>query len=55
MLWSLEERDFDVRLADDGRLRVAPGSALTAADRAAIRDHHDELVTLVKLCDAEAM
>ena len=33
ILWSLEERDFDIRLADDGALLVVPGSRLTTDDR----------------------
>ena len=38
-----------------GRLLVGPTARLTADDVAAIRDHRDELLQLVKLCDAEAM
>ncbi len=51
VLWLLEERDFDVRLADDGALLVAPGSKLTTDDRAAIAQHRDALRELVAYCD----
>ena len=51
VLWGLEERDFDVRLADDGALLVAPGSKLTTADRRAIAQHRDALRELVAYCD----
>ena len=50
VLWGLEERHFDVRLADDGALLVAPGSKLTAGDRAAIAEHRDALRDLVAYC-----
>ena len=53
VLWQLEERSFDVRLADDGVLLVAPASRLTIADRAAIAEHRDELRLLVAYCDRE--
>ena len=51
LLWGLEERDFDVRLADDGALLVAPGSKLTTADRRAIAEHRDVLRELVAYCN----
>ena len=51
ILWSLEERSFDIRLADDGVLLVAPASRLTIADRTAIRSHRDDLRQLVGYCD----
>ena len=50
ILWLLEARDFDVRLADDGALLVTPGSKLTAADRRAIAQHRDALRDLVAYC-----
>ena len=50
VLWSLEERGFDVRLAEDGVLLVAPGSKLTTEDRQAIRHHRAELRQLVTYC-----
>ena len=51
ILWALEERDFDIRLADDGVLCVMPGSKLTSADRRAIAAHRDALRELVAYCD----
>ena len=51
VLWTLEERDFDIWLTDTGDLRVAPGSKLTADDRAAIAEHRDALRELVAYCD----
>ena len=51
ILWLLEERDFDVRLADDGTLLVAPGSKLRTADRRAIAQHRDALRALVAYCN----
>ena len=51
ILWELEEREFDMRLADDGALLVVPGSKLTADDRHAISQHRDALRTLVRYCD----
>ena len=49
ILWLLEERDFDVRLADDGVLLVVPGSKLTPDDRTAIARHRDALRVKPKL------
>ena len=51
ILWLLEERAFDVRLADDGVLLVTPGSKLTTDDRRTIRRHRDDLRQLVRYCD----
>ena len=51
ILWHLEERSFDVRLANDGALLVVPGSRLTTDDRAAIAEHRDALRELVAYCD----
>ena len=51
ILWLLEERDFDVRLAHDGALLVVPGSKLTTDDRRTIRRHRDDLRQLVRYCD----
>ena len=50
-LWLLEERHFDVRLADDDALLVAPASKLTVTDRATIRRHRDDIRRLVRYCD----
>ena len=47
ILWALEERYFDVRLANNGVLLVAPGSKLTTHDRAAIAQHREALRALV--------
>ena len=51
ILWGLEARDFDVSLADDGALLVAPASKLTTDDRRTIRHHRDDLRQLVSYCD----
>ena len=54
--FSLRKCENCLPSAAAGRLLVGPSDRLTAGDVTAIRDHHDELVTLVKLCDdAEAM
>ena len=56
LLWRLEDAGMIVKLdVQDGRLLVGPTARLTAADIAAIRDHRDELIELVKMCDGEAM
>ena len=56
VLWRLEETGMIVKLDDaTGRLLVGPQSRLTAADGRAIIAHRDELIELVKMCDAEAM
>lgn len=52
VLWRLEERGLDLRVADDGRLHVTPSQRLTSDDCTAIRVHRDEIVALVKLCEA---
>ena len=51
VLWGLEERDFAVRLAEDGVLLVAPGSKLTTEDRQAIAHHREALRELVAYCE----
>jgi hypothetical protein len=51
LLWALEDRRLTIRLDDDGGLLVGPRTRLTNADRAAIRQHRDELVALVRYCD----
>ena len=51
VLWELEARAFDVRLADDGALLVAPASKLTTDDRAAIAAHRDDLRALTGYCN----
>jgi len=50
ILWDLEAREFDVRMADDGALLVTPGSSLTPVDRQTIRRHRDDLRRLVCYC-----
>ena len=47
VLWGLEDRQFDITLTDTGKIRVRPASALTVADRLAIRLHRETLWTLV--------
>jgi len=39
LIMSLNERDIDVRLGNDGRLVIQPASLLTDDDRVAIREH----------------
>ena len=51
LLWSLEDRGVDVRLAADGALLVGPRAALTDTDRAAIREHRNILEWLVRYCE----
>jgi len=53
VLWSLEDRQFEVGLTDDGVLLVSPKSRLTEGDDRAIRQHRDELVALVRWCDED--
>ena len=48
LLWQLEERALIIRLDPDGSLRVGPRCQLTDADRAAIREHRDALVALLR-------
>lgn len=56
LLWRLEDTGMVVKLDDQtGRLLVGPTARLTTDDVTAIRDHRDELINLVKMCDAEAM
>ena len=56
LLWRLEDTGMVVKLDDQtGRLLVGPTARLTADDVTAIRDHRDELIELVKMCDLEAM
>lgn len=50
LLQNLFERDFDVRLGEDGRLLVTPGNKLTDTDRANIRANLPTLKRLVS-CD----
>lgn len=50
LLWSLEERRFELRVADDG-LRVRPQGRLTEADDVAIRQHHADLAALIRYAD----
>jgi hypothetical protein len=50
LAWSLEERGFYVRLAEDGGLVVSPRSRITSDDDQAIRQHKCELIALVRYC-----
>ncbi len=50
LLWSLEDRGVDVRLAADGALLVARVE-LSADDREGIREYRDQLVRLVAYCE----
>jgi hypothetical protein len=51
-LWAFEDRGLTVRLAADGALLVGPRDRLTPADREAILAYRDQLVSLVRYCDA---
>ncbi len=56
LLWRLEDTGMVVKLDKrTGRLLVGPTGRLSAGDVTAIRDHRDELIALVQMCDAEAM
>lgn len=52
VLWDLEARAFSLRLADDGGLVVSPRGRITPEDDRAIRAHRDELLALVRYCEA---
>jgi len=45
--WALENRGLSMRLDGSGHLLVGPGAQLTAEDRALIRNHRDDLITLI--------
>ncbi len=47
VLWGLEDRQFDITLTDAGKIQIRPASALTVADRRAIRLHRETLWTLI--------
>lgn len=51
--WGLEDRGFDLHLADDGALLVSPRDAITDEDRAVIRRWKLHLAALVAYCDRE--
>lgn len=51
LLWSLEERGFNLRVGPSGRLVVSPASRLTPDERAALREHRDAIVALVRYCE----
>ena len=53
VLWSLEERGFDVKLGDGQRYKVlvGPSDRLTAEDKALIHMHRDALSQLVRYVD----
>ncbi len=50
LLWSLEDRGFDVARVGD-RLQVRPGKDLNPADLTAIHEHRDELLALIDYAD----
>jgi hypothetical protein len=52
VLWALEDRGFDISVCSEARLHVRPGSKLTPDDDAAIRQFRDELIALVRACEA---
>jgi hypothetical protein len=52
LLWGFEDRGCDVRESHDGSLFVGPRAQLTAEDTGDIRRHRDELLALVRACDA---
>ena len=54
LLWDLEDRGLIVR-RDDPELLVGPRNRLTPADRSAIKAHKDELMSLLRACDAVVM
>ena len=51
LLWDLEARGFSIVVDDDG-LIVRPRAQITPADDQAIRQHRDELISLVQYCEA---
>jgi hypothetical protein len=51
LLWALEDRGFHLQPEGD-RLRVQPSQALSPEDVAAIREHRDELLALVRYSEA---
>ena len=52
LLWNLETRGLSVTIREaDGCLYVRPKGRITAADAAAIRQHRDELLALVRYCE----
>ena len=56
MLWDLEARHLTVKLDPTrGCLLVGPASRLTSDDDAAIREHRDELIALVRVCGDEVV
>ena len=50
-LWRLETIGCRVKVADDGRLVVAPRSALSDTERVEIKRYRDELLRLVSYVD----
>ena len=50
ILWSLEDRQFEVWVVTGQGLTIRPRSRLTHEDDAAIRQHRDELIQLVRYC-----
>ena len=54
VLWDFESRGLTVKLDQTGWLLVGPRLQLTASDRAAISQHRDMLVAIVRCCDEVA-
>ncbi len=52
LLWDFEDRGCIVRRDEDGSLVVGPRRLITDADRDRIRAHRDELLHLVRYCEA---
>lgn len=48
LLTSLESAGFTLRPAPDGRLLISPAGELTAGQRAAVAEHRDELLALLR-------
>ena len=49
LLMRLERDGFRFRTTDTGRLEVAPWPKVSEADRAALREYHDDAVLVVTL------
>ena len=50
VLWNLEDRQFLLSVDGDSLL-VQPQASITVADDAAIRQHRNELIALVRYCE----
>jgi hypothetical protein len=51
LLWDLEDRGLDLRIAADGRLHVTPAARLKPTDGPMIRVHRDALRALISICE----